>query len=110
MVYSQDGSRIDSYSWGLGQSTNNQAEILGLLKGCQIAQEHGHIALQVFGDSELLIKAINSDEHLSNSALNNTLQRLRGLLSFFTSSSSFHILRTSNKEVDIKANEGCCLT
>lgn len=37
VVYSQDGSHIDRYSWGLGKSTNNHAKLVGLLKGYQIA-------------------------------------------------------------------------
>jgi hypothetical protein len=32
VIYFSDGSRKDSSSWGLGQRTNNQDEILGLLK------------------------------------------------------------------------------
>ena len=51
MIYSQDGVGKDNFSWGLGHYTNNQVEILGLLKGFQIAQEHRNKALQVFGDS-----------------------------------------------------------
>ena len=50
MIYSYDGFGKDKFSWGLGHYTNNQA-ILGLLKGCQIAQEHRKKALQVFNDS-----------------------------------------------------------
>jgi ribonuclease HI len=109
IIYSHDGSHVDSFSWGLGQSTNNQAEILGLLKGCQIAQEYENKALQVFGDSEILIKIVNSKEHFANPALNKTLQRLWGSLQSFASFDIYHILRNSNKEADKKANEGCNL-
>jgi hypothetical protein len=37
VIYSSDGSRKDSFSWGLGQRKNNRDEILGLLKAFQIA-------------------------------------------------------------------------
>jgi ribonuclease HI len=51
MIYSSDGQRKDKLSCGLDRRTNNQAEILGLLKACQIARENGIKEIQVFGDS-----------------------------------------------------------
>ena len=46
------GGRIEiNFSWGLGQLTNNQAEIFSLPKACQLAKEAGHNNLQIFGDS-----------------------------------------------------------
>jgi len=56
MIYSSDGQRKDKLSCGLDRRTNNQVEILGLLKSCQIAWENGIKEIQVFGDSEILIK------------------------------------------------------
>jgi ribonuclease HI len=109
VIYSSDGSRKDNFSWGLGQRTNNQAEILGLLKACQIARENGIKEIQVFGDSEILIKILNTNDHLSNPVINKTLLRIRQVLQDFSSSRFFHILRGSNKEADTKANIGCLL-
>jgi ribonuclease HI len=110
VVYSYDGQRKDSFSWGLGRRTNNQAEILGLLKACQIARENGIKEIQVFGDSEILIKTIISEDHFSNPTLNKTLQRLRYVLQDFSNSQFYHILRGSNTEADQKANMGCLLS
>ena len=56
LILSQDGSSKETYSWGLGQRTNNQAEILSLIKSCQIAKERGIREIQAFEDSEILIK------------------------------------------------------
>jgi len=71
-----------------------------LLKGCEIAQEYGNKALQVFGDSKFLIKTVNSKEHFANPTLNKTLQRLRCFLQSFVSFDFYHILHNSNKEAD----------
>jgi ribonuclease HI len=109
VIYSSDGSRKDSFSWGLGQRTNNQAEILGLQKACQIAHENGIKAIQVLRDSEILIKNLNSNDHFSNPMINKTLQRLRQVMQYFSSSLFFHILRGSNKEADGKVNMGCLM-
>jgi hypothetical protein len=65
--------------------------------------------IQVFGDSEILIKILNSNDHFNNPAINKTLQRLRQVLQDFSSSLFFHILRGSNKEADAKVNMGCLL-
>eukprot|EP00253_Pinus_taeda_P008973 PITA_08973 len=57
VIYSIDGIAKDCFSWGLGQKSNNQAEILGLLKACNIARDKGAKDIQVFGDSELIKRA-----------------------------------------------------
>lgn len=109
IIYSTDGQKQDNYSWELGQSTNNQAEILGLLKACQLAQRNIGENLQIFGDSKILIKTLNKDDQLNNPALNKTLERIRKMIQIFTSCSFYHVLRAQNKEVDIMANKGCLL-
>jgi hypothetical protein len=53
IIYSSEGEKLATFCWGLGQRTNNQAEILSLIKVCQIARERGHRELQAFGDSEI---------------------------------------------------------
>ena len=47
------------FSWGLGQLSNNQAELYALLKACQLTKEAGHHNFQIFGDSEIIIKFLN---------------------------------------------------
>ena len=80
MIYYLGGMLKSSFSWGLGQSTNNQAEILALLKSCQIAKEAGHKDLQMFGDSKILIKFLNIDNLFSNMSLTVTMHRLDFIL------------------------------
>ena len=53
MIYYPRGMLETSLSWGLGQSTNNQEEILALLKEFQLAKEVEHKDLQIFDDSEI---------------------------------------------------------
>ena len=50
-IYYPRGWLETRFSWGLGQITNNQAEIFSLLKACQLTKETGHNNLQMFGDS-----------------------------------------------------------
>ena len=98
-----------SFSWGVGQLTNNQEELLSLLKACQLAKAAGHNNLQIFGDSEIIIKILNSDSMFNNLSLNVTMQRLHFILIDCDSVTSYHILRNLNKLADFKANQGCLL-
>ena len=109
MVFSLDLSSQTSFSWGLGVSSNNQAKIYSLLKACQIGKEKGFQSIRIFGDSEILIKMINSEEQFSNPSLNKTLQLIRNILNDFESVSSYHILCELNNHVDLMANKACHL-
>jgi len=109
IIYSSEGKILETFCWGLGHRTNNQAEILSLIKVCQIAKERGLRELQAFGDSEILIKMIHSRGHFNDAGPNKNLQRLRHILQDFTSFKCYHILRDSNKEADNLANKGCLL-
>ena len=89
--------------------SNNQVESYSLLKAFQIAKEHGYNSIQIDGDSELLIKVLNSEDHFNNSVLNKSFQRIQNLLKEFERVASFHILRKLNKTADALANKSCML-
>ena len=69
--------------------SNNQVESYSLLKACQIAKEMGYKSIQIHGDSELLIKVLNSEDHFTNLILNNTLRRIQNHLKEFEMVASF---------------------
>ena len=51
------GGKLETnFNWGVGQLTNNQAELYALLKACQLAKAAGRNNLQIFGDFEIIIK------------------------------------------------------
>jgi ribonuclease HI len=106
VIYSSDGNRKDNFSRGLGQRTNNQAEILWLLKACQIASENGIKEIQIFGDSKILIKILNANDQFNSLVINKALQRLCQVLQDFTFPCFFHILHGSNNEEYEKVNMG----
>ena len=65
-IFYPGGNLEMSFSWGVGQTTNNQAEIYALLKACQLAKAAGHNNIQIFGDSEIIIKVLNFDSMFNN--------------------------------------------
>lgn len=109
IIFTPEGRSKVSFCWGLGVKTNNQAELLSLLKSCQIAREKGVKDIQIFGDSEILVKKLNYGELFRNADLNRNLERLKRVLTYFTTYKIYHILRTSNSEADSMANRGSVL-
>ena len=109
LIFYPGGMLETSFSWGVGHLTNNQAELYTLLKSCQLAKAAGHNNIQIFGDSEIIIKVLNSDTRFNNLGLNVTMQRLHFILIDCYSITSYHILRDLNKLVVFNANQGCLL-
>eukprot|EP00253_Pinus_taeda_P028283 PITA_28283 len=109
VIYFAEGLSSISFAWGLKEKKNNQAEILGLLKACHIAREKSAKDIQVFGDSEILIKKLIREEYFNNVGLNKILDRLKTVLQSFDSCKIYHILRNSNKDADRMANLGSTL-
>eukprot|EP00253_Pinus_taeda_P008792 PITA_08792 len=109
VIYFTDGITKDCFSWGLGQKSNNQAEIYGLLKACIIARDKGAKDIQVFGDSELIIKSMKMKNPFRNASLNKIQDRLQRVMLDFNTCKFYHILRKSNGEADQLANKGSSL-
>lgn len=108
IIYYSNGSK-ECFSWGLGIKTNNQAEALSLWKACHLARGKESKEIAVFGDSELLIKALRNNKGLNDPVLNKQILRVSRLLKEFPSVQIFHILRELNSEADSLANIGCNL-
>ena len=79
------------------------------MKACQLAKEVGHNNLQIFGDSEIIIKTLNSNSMLNSLILNVIMQWVHFILIDCDSVNSYHILHNLNKMADFKANQGCLL-
>ena len=93
----------------LGTLSNNQAEGYNLLLACHLVMEKGYKSMQIFGDSKILIKALNSTDKLNNYALNIILQRTEILLKGLDKFDSFHILQDQNHLADDLAKKACLL-
>ena len=77
LVITPDRMFSIKFCWGLGILSNNQAEFYGLLMATQLAKKNGFLSVQIYGDSEILIKPLNSSGSPSNFSLNTILQRNR---------------------------------
>jgi ribonuclease HI len=99
-----NGHLVAELSKFLGPQTNNYAEYSGLLAALQYALEHGHKALEVISDSELLVKQINGQYKVRNPTLMDLHSRAKSLVRKLEWFKIHHVLRGKNKQADLLAN------
>lgn len=103
----RDGVECLCEGYFLGVATNNEAEyqamVLGLLRAKQYVGMHDR--LEVFSDSELLVKQLLGLYRVKKPELRVWHERAKKLLSLFTYSLQ-HVLRERNMRADELANRG----
>ena len=104
MLEDQAGRPVANLSEYLGHQTNNYAEYSGLLAALDYAVSHGHNALKVVSDSELMVKQIRGEYKVSSPTLKELYQRARKLIGQLDSFQIGHVLREKNREADRLAN------
>jgi len=104
VITDQSGRKVATLSEYLGHQTNNYAEYHGLLAALDFAIKHGHKALKVVGDSELLVKQIRGQYKVKSPVLLELYQRARRMIAQLDWFSIQHVLREKNVEADRLAN------
>lgn len=105
VLQDEAGRKITSLSEYLGHQTNNFAEYQGLIAALEYAVAHGHKALKVVSDSELLVRQIKGIYKVKNLALRDLHARANDLIARLDWFSIDHALRHHNHEADRLANE-----
>ena len=103
-VTAPDGSEVASLFGYLGQATNNVAEYQALLHGLRFALERGASEVEVYSDSELLVRQLEGRYRVKNAGLIPLYREAQGLLLRFAKSRVSHVPRERNKEADALAN------
>jgi ribonuclease HI len=104
VLESEGGERVATLSEYLGHQTNNFAEYQGLIAALEYAIQHGHRALVVISDSELLVRQIQGVYKVKNAALQLLHGRAKELIAKLDWFSVSHVLRGKNREADSLAN------
>ena len=78
--------------------TNNQAEYEALLKGLQLLKEAKAVAVEIFGDSELVINQLIGQYECKNNILKRYFEECKELLKSFQLVNLHHIPREHNEE------------
>src|SRR6476469_954720 len=105
VVQDQAGTNVAALSQYLGHQTNNFAEYQGLIAALEYAIEHGHKALKLISDSELLVRQIKGIYKVKNATLQDLHARAKELIAQLDWFSIGHALREHNSEADRLAND-----
>jgi ribonuclease HI len=80
--------------------TNNQAKYEALLRGLQYLKEAKAVSVEIFRDSELVIKQLNGQYECRNDILRNYYEECKEILKSFQLVILQHIPRENNEEAN----------
>jgi ribonuclease HI len=80
--------------------TNNQAEYEVLLRGLQYLKEAKAVSVEIYGDSELVIKQLNGQYECRNDVLRNYYEECKEILKSFQLAILQHIPREHSEEAN----------
>lgn len=103
-VTSPDGGEVASIYGYLGTATNNVAEYQALLHGLRFALARGASEVDVFSDSELLVRQLEGRYRVKNAGLQPLHREASALLSRFGKARVRHVPRERNQQADALAN------
>jgi ribonuclease HI len=103
-IEDEHGALISELKGFLGTSTNNVAEYNGLLAALKYAEEHGHRAIRIKSDSELLVKQMRGEYKVRNTGLLPLYQQARRIAVGLERIVYEHVRREHNKDADRLAN------
>jgi ribonuclease HI len=89
-----------TFSDFIGKATNNIAEYRALIKGLREAKKHGAATVDIYADSELMVKHISGEYRVKSANLITLYQQVVSLLKDFKSFTITHIPREKNAEAD----------
>jgi len=90
----------------IGETTNNIAEYTALVTALREALEMQCDEIEVFSDSELMVKQINKEYQVKNAGLKPLYEEVCSLINEFKNFTISHIRREYNKRADELANQG----
>lgn len=98
------GQVLDRLGKFLGTQTNNFAEYSGLILGLQRANELGAQEVEVFADSELMIRQLGGRYQVKSASLKPLFQEALRLLNSFERVKLMHVPREMNRAADEMSN------
>jgi ribonuclease HI len=104
VIQDASGKKVAALSDYLGHQTNNFAEYQALIAALEYAVGHGHRALKVISDSELMVRQIKGIYKVKDATLRDLHARAKELISKLEWFQIEHVLRGKNREADDLAN------
>ena len=105
VVATPEGELVAEVGETIGAVTNNVAEYRALLRGIELAREHGATGLEIYGDSELVVKQVRGEYRVKDAGLKPLHAEARAALAQVESWSFDHVRREDNARADELVNE-----
>ncbi len=106
VLLDSNGQEIAGRSLYLGRCTNNVAEYRALILGLQTAAEFGCSQLDIFLDSQLIVRQVLGQYKVKHPDLKPLFQEVKSLLAGVDNWKISHVPRAENKRADELANRG----
>ena len=102
------GGQIEqTFAWGLGTGSNNEAEWLALLQGLQLLQDKNYQKVLIFGDYKHVISKLIDGYPSGAVNFRRLFNKAKPLM--LKSYESHHIIHSNNTAADTMANLGASL-
>ena len=85
--------------------TNNQTEYLGVIESLRAAEKYEPRSLEIFLDSELVVRQLNGQYKVKNAGLKMYWQEIQELIERFEEVKFSYVPREKNKEADKLVNQ-----
>lgn len=99
-----EGKTLSGRAVYIAKTTNNTAEYTAVIEGLKAAHAAGAAQIELFSDSELIIRQIHGHYKVKSDNLRDLFMRVMERLASFQSWKATHILREKNQEADRLAN------
>jgi len=106
VIRDADGNMLEELHGALGVATNNVSEYNGLLAALRWVKEHGHTAVHIRADSQLLIEQMRGNYKVKHPGLQPLHAKARLLAHEIGRVTFEHVRREFNKDADRLSNLG----
>jgi ribonuclease HI len=105
VVRDGSGEVLEEVGEKIGAATNNVAEYKALLRGIELAGEHGAGEIELIGDSELVVRQVEGRYKVKNAGMKELHAEVKRALAGFDSWSIRHVRREQNADADRLVNQ-----
>ncbi|MCW5933257.1 MAG: ribonuclease HI family protein [Fimbriimonadia bacterium] len=106
VLMDENGTVLDQISEYIGKTTNNVAEYTALIRGLELANQHGVSELVWCSDSELIVRQWTGIYRVKDLTLQELFEKAKALSTPFLTMEARHILREYNRIADSLATKG----
>ena len=105
VVSAPDGAVVTTYGAKIGEASNNVAEYRALLRGLELAAEHGAREIHIVNDSELIARQVSGVYRVKHPAMQELHRQALAALGAFERWSIESVPRSENAEADRLVND-----